>query len=61
VVRIFSFYVIRLIKTRRMRWAGIVTHMREIRNACKFQSEAPKGRENLEDPDVDEWLILNLS
>jgi len=44
-----------------MRWAGIVTHMREIRNACKFQSEAPKGRENLEDPDVDEWLILNLS
>jgi hypothetical protein len=31
-----SSYIIRMIKSRRMRWAGHVAHMREMRNAYKM-------------------------
>jgi hypothetical protein len=41
--------IIRMIKSRRMRWAGHVVRMRELRNACrilvgKLEGKRPLGR-----------------
>jgi hypothetical protein len=49
--------IIRVIKSRRIRWAGHVTPMREMRNACKILVGKPKGRYS-EDLGVDGWTIL---
>jgi hypothetical protein len=46
-----SFFtsVIRMIKSRRMRWAGHVAHMGDMRMRIKFWLESLKGRDYSED------------
>jgi hypothetical protein len=44
--------IIRIIKSKRMKWAGHVARMRANRNACK------KERDHWEDQDVGRWKIL---
>jgi hypothetical protein len=39
-----------MIKSRRMRWAGMVARMWEKRNACKSLLGKPEGRRPLERP-----------
>jgi hypothetical protein len=41
---------IRVIKTRRMRWAGHVARMREKRNACRILMGKPEGKRPLGRP-----------
>jgi hypothetical protein len=41
--------IIRVGKSRRMRWAGHVARMRPINTHTKFRSESRKGREHSED------------
>jgi hypothetical protein len=41
-----------------MRWAGHVASVEEIRNAYKISVEKLKGRNHLEDRDVDGNIIL---
>jgi hypothetical protein len=47
--------IIRVIKSRRMRWAGHAARMGAMRNAYR---ESQKERDHLEDQDVDGWTIL---
>jgi hypothetical protein len=42
----------------RMRWAGHVAHMEEMRNAYKNWSENLTGRDHYEDLSVDIRIIL---
>jgi hypothetical protein len=42
--------IIRIIKSRRMRWAGQVTRMREKRNAYRLLVGNPEGKRPLERP-----------
>jgi hypothetical protein len=44
--------IIRIIKTKRMRWAGYVARMGEKRNAYKLLAGKPEG-----DQDVGGWII----
>jgi hypothetical protein len=44
--------IIRMIKSRRMRWAGHVACMREARNACRILVGKPEGKNHWEDQDV---------
>jgi hypothetical protein len=39
--------IIRIIKSRRMRWAGHVARMREKRNAYRLLVEKPEGKRSL--------------
>jgi hypothetical protein len=48
--------IIRMIKSRRMRWAGHVTRIGEKRNAYRILVGKPEGRK--EDQDVGGWIIL---
>jgi hypothetical protein len=41
--RLHNLYIIRVIKSRRMIWAGHVAHMREMRNKCKILVEKLEG------------------
>jgi hypothetical protein len=50
--------IIRMIKSRRMRWAGHVARMGEKRNAYRILVRKPKERDHLEDQDVGRWTIL---
>jgi hypothetical protein len=50
--------IIRVIKSRRVRWAGRVAHMGEMRAAYKILVEKPEGRDYSEDLDVDRKIIL---
>jgi hypothetical protein len=50
--------LIRVIKSRRMRWAGHAARMGERRNTYKILVGNPEGRRPLEDQDVDGWTIL---
>jgi hypothetical protein len=45
--------IIRVIKSRRMRWVGHVARMREIRNSYKILVGKPEGKIPLEHLDVD--------
>jgi hypothetical protein len=45
-----SPYIIRQIKSRRMRWAGHVACMRERRNVYRVLMGKPKGKRPLERP-----------
>jgi hypothetical protein len=36
--------IIRMIKSRRMRWAGHIARMREKRNACRILVGMPEGK-----------------
>jgi hypothetical protein len=46
--------IIRMIKSRRMRWAGHVTRMGERRGADRILVRRPEGRKHLEDPGLEE-------
>jgi hypothetical protein len=45
-----SSNIIRMIKSRRMRWAGHVGRMRKTRNAYRILVGKPEGRRPLERP-----------
>jgi hypothetical protein len=53
-----SPYIIRVIKSRRMRWAGHVPHMRGKRGAYGILVGRPEGRRPLGRPGVDGRIIL---
>jgi hypothetical protein len=42
--------IIRVMKSRRMRWAGHVSRMGEKRNACRILVEKPEGKRPLGKP-----------
>jgi hypothetical protein len=45
--------IIRIIKSRRMRWTGHVAHMGEMRNMYRIlERKGKKARNHLEDPDI---------
>jgi hypothetical protein len=50
--------IIRVIKLRRLRWAGRVARMGERRGAYRALVGKPEGRNHLEDPGVDGRIIL---
>jgi hypothetical protein len=47
---LYSSSIIRMIKSRRMQWAGHVARMGERRNACRILVGKPKGRRPLGRP-----------
>jgi hypothetical protein len=47
-----------MIKSRRMRWAGHVVHMGEMKNAYKILVGKPEGKRPHRQPDVEERIIL---
>jgi hypothetical protein len=54
-----SLNIIRVIKSRRLRWAGHVARMGERRGAYRASVGKPEGRRpHLEDPGVDGRIIL---
>jgi hypothetical protein len=50
--------IIRVIKSRRLRWAGHVARMGERRGVYRALMGKPEGRNHLEDPGVDGRIIL---
>jgi hypothetical protein len=50
--------IIRVIKSRRMRWAGYVARMGEGKGAYRILVGRPEGRNHLEDPGIDGRIIL---
>jgi hypothetical protein len=50
--------IIRMIKSRRMRWTGHVARMGTNRNAYGYWWEIQKERDHWEDKDVGGWTIL---
>jgi hypothetical protein len=51
--------IIRMTKSRRMRWTGHVARMGEKRNACRILVGIQKERDHLEDHDVGGWTIFH--
>jgi hypothetical protein len=49
--------VVRMIKSRRMRWAGHVACMEEMRNACNVLVGKPERKRPLERP----WRVVDRS
>jgi hypothetical protein len=52
--------IIRMIKSRRMRWAGHVARMGEKRTAYRILVGNPEGKRPLGRQDVGGWTILKL-
>jgi hypothetical protein len=50
--------IIRVIKSRRLRWAGHVARMGKRRDAYRALVGKPEGRNHLEDPGIDRRIIL---
>jgi hypothetical protein len=50
--------IIRMIKSRRIRWARHVARMGTKWNACRILVGEPEGRDHWEDRDVGGWTIL---
>jgi hypothetical protein len=50
--------IIRMIKSRRMRWAGHVAQMGKKRIVCMLLWESQSERDHWEDLDVVGWIIL---
>jgi hypothetical protein len=50
--------IIRAFKSRRMRWAGHVTCMRDMRNAYNVFVRKPEGKNNSEELCVDGRILL---
>jgi hypothetical protein len=46
-----------MIETRRMRWAGLATRMRNMRNAGNILVEKPERENKLKDLDVNGKII----
>jgi hypothetical protein len=53
-----SWSIIRMVKSRRMRWMGHVARMGEKWNAYRLLVERQKERDHWEDKDVGGWAIL---
>jgi hypothetical protein len=49
-----------MIQSGRVRWAQYEVLLKWCNTGKKMQSEVLKGRSNLEDLDVDTWVILEL-
>ena len=56
----FKPSIVRVIKSRRMRWASHVARMEEGRGVHKVLVEKPEGRDHWGDQDVDGRIILRL-
>ena len=54
----YSPYIVRVIKSRRMRWAVHVAHMGERRGIFMVLVGNPEGKNHMEDPVADGWIIL---
>jgi hypothetical protein len=54
-----SLNIIRMIKSRRMRWAGYVARIMEKRNACRILVGEPGGKTPLGGSRVGGRIILN--
>ena len=52
------YNIVRVIKSRRMRWAGHVARMGEERGVYRVLVGKPEGRRPLGDLGVDGWIIL---
>jgi hypothetical protein len=50
--------IIRIIKSRRMRWAGYIARVGEKRNAYRILVGTPDGKRSLGRQDVGRWTIL---
>jgi hypothetical protein len=50
--------IIRMIKSRRMRWAGHVARMGEASNACSILVGKPEGKRSLGRPR--HWWVKNI-
>jgi hypothetical protein len=51
---------IRMMTSRRMRWAGHVARMGEKRNTYRLLMGKPEGKRPLGNQDVGGWIILRL-
>ena len=56
----FSPDIIRVIKSRRPRWAGNAACIGDTRGAYNVLVGKPDERDHLEDTDADGWIILKL-
>jgi len=50
--------IVMLIKSRRMTWDGHVASLGELRCACRIFIWKPEGKNNMEDVDVYDRIIL---
>ena len=57
-IYIYIIYIVRVVKSRRMRWAGHVARMGEGRDVHRVLVGKPEGKRPLGDPDVDGRIIL---
>jgi hypothetical protein len=53
-----SANIVRVMNSRRMRWAGLVACMGEMRDVYGVLVGKPEGKNHLEDPGVDGRIIL---
>jgi hypothetical protein len=52
--------IVRMIKSRRMRWTGHVTRVGKKRNTCRLLVRKPEGKRPLGRPRLSGWIILRL-
>jgi len=52
--------IVRVIKSRRMRWAGHVARMGEERGCIEFWWGNRRGRDHWGDLGVDGWIIIRM-
>jgi len=50
--------IVRVIKSRAMRWAGHVARMGEERGVYRFLVEKPEGKNHWGELSIDGWIIL---
>jgi hypothetical protein len=53
-----SASIIRMIKSRRMRWAGHIAHVGEKKNAYRILMGRQKEKDHWEDQGIGGWTIL---
>jgi hypothetical protein len=58
MVVVYSPNILQVIKSRRMRWAGLVALVGDRKGAYRSLVGRPEGRHNLEDRGTDEGIIL---